>query len=511
MIEKENLVYYFQRKNDLFGDNTLSICYKASDEEVRANHLTDRNVLIFIKCKEFNDLNEHPFNVYEVIKEAFKNKEIFLRVQSECILGMYGDSHCDCESQRQQSIKMIRENDGIFVHLGQEALGFGIEYKLKELELQVNGRLQDGSFIGERDKEEAQKYIMNTTEYVDARKYNVVYNVLKLIGLSGNKFILITDSEKKLNDLECLGLRVEKYSEYIQTQITVDNVAEYLSKILENKYDYSNDVLEKIFNILENENCNDRTIGILTKIVNRIKRDNSYILKENIKEKFLETYNNMLCGKEKKYIYSDTGIAKVQNKFSCKVNAKIFATLKRTFNKNIFDRVSAEQLYYFRNKTDGLILKIRNSEVLEVKNNKSCFLKGQMYSQQTIFSEKNERIIENEITVSKLKAYFENNNYEYVKKIEAITFISEGQLENVNVYIKRLPSVENRIMDIYGKREDIKKFLDLMTDNNKDALSNIISDFKIDDEDYAEYNLVFTDYNSTKEEEVRIFNIMNGD
>ncbi len=317
MIEKDKIVYYFQRKNDLFGDNTLSICYKANEQEIKVNHLTSEKVLVFIKNKEFAEYakEEKNLDMYEMVEKTFKGKEIFLRVQSECILGIYGDSHCDCESQRKQSIKMINENDGIFIHLGQEALGFGIEYKMKELELQVNGRLQDGKFIGIKDKVEAQKYIMNTSEYVDARKYNIVYSILKQLGLSKNKFILITDSEKKINELECLGLRVERYNEYMQTQINEENVAEYLSKILENKYDYSEEVLEKILKLIESGNCNERTIGILSKIINRFKTEPSYGSRYNIKAKFLEAYNNLICGKEKKYIYSDTGFAKVQNKF----------------------------------------------------------------------------------------------------------------------------------------------------------------------------------------------------
>ena len=33
-----------------------------------------------------------------------------------------------------------------------------------------------------------------------------------------------------------------------------------------------------------------------------------------------------------------------------------------------------------------------------------------------------------------------------------ITFISENELDGVNVYIKRMPNIENHIMDVYGKK-----------------------------------------------------------
>ena len=43
----------------------------------------------------------------------------------ECLLGMYGDLHCDCESQRLESIAKIKDEGGIFIHLPQEAQGWG--------------------------------------------------------------------------------------------------------------------------------------------------------------------------------------------------------------------------------------------------------------------------------------------------------------------------------------------------------------------------------------------------
>ena len=58
---------------------------------------------------------------------------------------MYLFSSIPCES-----IKLISENGGIYVHLPQEAQGWGLFYKLKELELQVSGRTEKGKFIGKK-------------------------------------------------------------------------------------------------------------------------------------------------------------------------------------------------------------------------------------------------------------------------------------------------------------------------------------------------------------------------
>ena len=102
-----------------------------------------------------NLIDSKNIDYYKEISKLFSNKNVFLRIQCECLLGMYGDSHCDCEEQRMQSIKLISENDGIYVHLPQEAQGWGLFYKLKELELQVSGITENGKFIGKKSRDEA--------------------------------------------------------------------------------------------------------------------------------------------------------------------------------------------------------------------------------------------------------------------------------------------------------------------------------------------------------------------
>ena len=88
MNNKSELVYYYQKTNSLFGDHVFSICYKASDEEIKQNSLTGSNVLIFIKSKEFEDIDNSKLSLDRraIIKEAFQGKDILLRVQSECLL-----------------------------------------------------------------------------------------------------------------------------------------------------------------------------------------------------------------------------------------------------------------------------------------------------------------------------------------------------------------------------------------------------------------------------------------
>ena len=84
---KDNISWYFERKNKLLGNNILAICYKASKEEMKENGLTNENVLILVKNKEFDKyINIKDFNLKNCLQNSFRNEPIFLRIQSECLL-----------------------------------------------------------------------------------------------------------------------------------------------------------------------------------------------------------------------------------------------------------------------------------------------------------------------------------------------------------------------------------------------------------------------------------------
>ena len=57
-----------------------------------------------------------------------------------------------------------------------------------------------------------------------------------------------------------------------------------------------------------------------------------------------------------------------------------------------------------------------------IKKESSLFLNGQEYLQQTTFLNGKTKLIENEITKSNLRVYFENKEFIYIKKIDMITF-----------------------------------------------------------------------------------------
>ena len=86
-----------------------------------------------------------------------------LRFGSECMFGMFGDSHCNCEDERKKALQFIGENGGIYVHMPQEAQGNGLFYKAEELQLQVHGRLQSGRYIGMKTQAEAARILRGST------------------------------------------------------------------------------------------------------------------------------------------------------------------------------------------------------------------------------------------------------------------------------------------------------------------------------------------------------------
>lgn len=226
---------------------------------------------------------------------------------------------------------------------------------------------------------------------------------------------------------------------------------------------------------------------------------------------FLDTYNSIICGVEKIYTFNDSNITKVQNKFSCKVNNRIFGALKLVFKENIFNRISSETSYFFHNIKENYSIRIRHSKVLDIKDGNSLYLRGQEYLQQTIFLNDKTKLVENEITKSKLKTYFENKDFLYNKKMDMITFISEGELDGVNVYIKRVPNVENHIMDVYGKKEKILRFINSITTISDKTVLNMISNIQLEDEDMFDSNLSFGDKNTAIEEELMIYKLLNNE
>ena len=127
----EKFSFYLEKENRMFGGRVLAVCYKASPEEMEKYNLTSENIVLFVKSKAIDEIKDgQKFDFFKKFASLLDDN-VLLRVQCECFLGMYGDSHCDCEEQRMNAIKLISSENGILMHMPQEAQGWGLHYKLK--------------------------------------------------------------------------------------------------------------------------------------------------------------------------------------------------------------------------------------------------------------------------------------------------------------------------------------------------------------------------------------------
>jgi len=61
--------------------------------------------------------------------------------------------------------------------------------------------------------------------------------------------------------------------------------------------------------------------------------------------------------------------------------------------------------------------------------------------------------------------------------IKNSTTISEGIIQGLNIYIKRIPNIENRVIDIFGKSENIRNLINMIVECNNRTLFRPLSPF----------------------------------
>ena len=142
------------------------------------------------KCK--NSREEH----IAITSDGFDpNKEVLVRVHSECLTGdVFGSKRCDCGEQRDIAMKMIAEHgNGVLVYLRQEGRGIGLINKLKAYQLQEAGldTVQANEALGFA---------------ADLRNYQAAAEVLH--DLKAKKVKLLTNNPDKISDLEKHGIKV---------------------------------------------------------------------------------------------------------------------------------------------------------------------------------------------------------------------------------------------------------------------------------------------------------------
>ena len=67
--------------------------------------------------------------------------------------------------------------------------------------------------------------------------------------------------------------------------------------------------------------------------------------------------------------------------------------------------------------------------------------------------------------------------------------------------------MENRVMDIYGKKEDIKLLINKISELNSGTLLNVVNDKDLSEQNFSKYNLRFADLNSVVDEELNMYRL----
>lgn len=214
------------------------------------NHsgLTSDTISIFIKYNRDIDLSKKIKDIYKGdFSLLFNNKHpIHIRLYSECILGIYGDTHCDCEEHRLFTLDHLsKKEQAIIINLPQEGMGRGLTYKLKELNIQFNGTTPDAKQVGVMSHTQAGRELLGE-EVIDIRKYTFIGEILKKYNLTTFDYNLITGNPHKLEDLKIsLGINITKVYD-IKTVITIDNLGEIISKIVHKNYFATTDQILQI-------------------------------------------------------------------------------------------------------------------------------------------------------------------------------------------------------------------------------------------------------------------------
>ena len=125
------------------------------------------------------------------------DKPVLSRIHSQCITGeSFFSMRCDCRFQLTESLQQIANNgSGVIFYLQQEGRGIGLSNKIRAYKLQDEGM----------DTVEANHQL---GFHEDERNYEIVASMAEHLNI--NSVDLMTNNPKKINDLEKLGLKVNK-------------------------------------------------------------------------------------------------------------------------------------------------------------------------------------------------------------------------------------------------------------------------------------------------------------
>lgn len=261
------MAMYKMNHNQYLGNCFSVVC----ENETIPKGFTRSEVTVFIKTTEeiWNTVN-----TLEELKQAdlFGDREPYLRIASECMFGMMGDSHCNCEQERVKALKKIGSATGVYIHLPQEAQGMGLFYKAKELHLQVHGYLPSGEFVGCQTQTDA-AFLLTGHKIIDIREFDFVGKMMHELCMDHYHYIFMSRNPAKVKSLKKSGITIDGMYD-IATRMNADNMGEYLTKWIEKGYCFTLDEVEQVLERMDSEEILPvRAKTLLTKAADMLETD----------------------------------------------------------------------------------------------------------------------------------------------------------------------------------------------------------------------------------------------
>jgi GTP cyclohydrolase II len=275
---RERYSFYYMHENKYMGD-CLTVVYAATEHELSECGLTDPNVVIMIKIGQQDEVfgSDKALDYFDFLSNAdiFQpDQEIPIRVASICQLGTLGDSHCNCEEKKVESLQFIGQHgQGVYIQMPQEAMGQGLLYKAKELELQVSGRSPEGDFVGKKSIKEASDYLLDGHP-LDIRKYSLLRKILADLGLNRFKYSVMTSTANKAQKLaDEIGVKSGGFFRPSDYEITPENAGAILGKVYYEDMQLHLAEINAIMMLLEENLLPERALSILQLIVDKFYQD----------------------------------------------------------------------------------------------------------------------------------------------------------------------------------------------------------------------------------------------
>lgn len=460
----KKFAFYHMHHNSYLGD-CICLVYLPTIKEINSDALQAPYIMVLIKSK----LDLSAINTVEDFKSKnvfSSNLPILLRISSECLFGIFGDAHCDCESQRVASLREINfVGQGIYIHLPQEGQGNGLVYKTRELELQINGIDPLGIFIGEKNIQDASEHLLGSVNSLDKRNYKSLDYIFQELLLNRYAYDLISDNPLKTDYLKnSINIKINSLRD-IKRIITVENAGEYLAKLYMKDFEITDQELQDIYYILFSaKELPNRVISLLK----YIQEDIAYGKQFRANNELLRKIADLCQSKQGPQDVQDLALFKDSTNYSEYQTELIIdkKELDLLFQNQIFinnESVAYEENYFY----DLIYLKGVPARSLKIRKSFRLINRKHPIGLKLVYkvplSEKNSYIIKSISIASEDIANLISlalKDYE-IHFLPVFTHNITSTNTDIIVLLKRYSS-ELRTLSLMGEKEKVKNFIKQM-------------------------------------------------